>query len=134
MGSEDRIATFMANMETLDSSSKYIKWELDLTDFLGMSGYYSLLYREKDGIEVITGESEAEKAKRESTWREKQARVCVGVRHTLGYNARMKVKDKTKVHEIMIFAKKLYRPSSSAVYQLLIRRLTTLSLASCEDI
>ena len=124
---QSSLTTSFNSVKVLESPSDFIKWDRDIRDILGISGYASLFTR------AVNRPPEAYGAKLE-TWLDKQERAIHIVQSRCGINARAEIKDCTTVVEALKLLKQRFQPKGSAIFQQLDANFSTLTLAQCNNV
>ena len=117
----------LSGIPILESTDQWIGWDREIQDYLAINGYSTLLKRNTSPPTQKIEEAIDDFEDRMEVWEEKQARACAAIRNRLGYNGRELVKGLTRVHEILLQVKKNFRPTGSAVFQDMVKRLEALS-------
>lgn len=130
----DKITANLELIPTLDSPNDWIRWERQVTELLGFSGYGRYLEKGSNcnGITAIENETDKEKTLRQETWENNQDKALWYMKARCGANAKELLVGKTTVASGMAALRERFRPTGSAVFQNLHQAYRMLTLANCK--
>lgn len=123
LGSNPRGVTKLNGME------HFTRWDIGITDCLGMNGYLDLLHRNK---EPPAGDG-PDGPQRLERWLQRQDIACSIVETTCGYSAREVVKGIERLDEVLARLKTRFDPEEGASFSKVNATSAALALAECSS-
>ncbi|KAJ6201941.1 hypothetical protein J3E72DRAFT_146218, partial [Bipolaris maydis] len=119
----------------LEGPNDWIRWERQITEFLGFSGYGRYLAggADADGPRVYAEEAPKDRLARQELWEQNQDKALWAIKSRCGTNAKATVEKETSVAAAFSKLRARYRPTGSAVFQSLHQTYKQLTLDSCNQ-
>jgi len=127
-------------IELLEGPNNWLRWERQMTEFLGFSGFARYLAGRPDAVEPreVEGESAKEKATRRETWEQNQDKAIWTILSRCGANAKAVLEGGegeqmvTRVAAAFELLRARFRPTGSAVFQNLHQEYKNITLDTCK--